>query len=106
MATKSLYVGNLPYSVTEEELMNLFGPYGASAARIVDGRGFGFVDVDEAHVQAAIDERHNSEVGGRTIVVNEARPREDRPRQSGGGYRGGGGGDRGRGGGRGGNRDW
>ncbi len=100
MASKSLYVGNLPYSTTEENLLDIFSAYGASAARIVDGRGFGFVDVDEAQVQRAIDEKNNSDIGGRKIVVNEARPREERPRGGGGGgyggnRRGGGGGGRG-----------
>lgn len=103
MATKSLYVGNLPYSTTEANLLEYFAPYGASSARIVEGRGFGFVDIDEASAQQAIDERNQKEYDGRTLVVNEARPRGE------GGGGGGGGrsyGDSGRGGSRGGNRGW
>ncbi|MFN8138877.1 MAG: hypothetical protein U0R49_03660 [Fimbriimonadales bacterium] len=109
---KSLYVGNLPYSYTEENLLDLFSAYGASAARIVEGRGFGFVDVEDANVEAAINDKSGADVGGRKIIVNEARPREDRPKRpgggggGGGGYRGGGGGGGRGGGGRGGSRDW
>ncbi|MFN3730149.1 MAG: RNA recognition motif domain-containing protein [Fimbriimonadaceae bacterium] len=95
MALKSLYVGNLPYSVTEEQLLEAFSSYGASRCRIVEGRGFGFVDVEEEKVDDAINEKHNSTMGGRTIVVNPARPKEDRPSFGGGGgggsYGGGGG---------------
>jgi RNA recognition motif-containing protein len=80
MATKSLYVGNIPYSMTESGLMELFEPYGVSSARVIEGRGFAFVDVEEDKVSQAIEERHQSVVGGRTIVVSEARPKDDRPR--------------------------
>lgn len=100
MASKSLYVGNLPYSCTEEGLLEYFAAYGASEARIVEGRGFGFVDVDADKLEAAVADKHNSEMGGRTLTVNEARPRESRG-GGGGGYGGGGGGG-GYGGGRGG----
>lgn len=78
MATKSLYVGNLPYSTTEVHLVDLFAPYGARSARIIEGRGFGFVDVDEEHAQAAISALDQSDLGGRTIRVSEAKPREER----------------------------
>lgn len=88
MASKSLYVGNLPYTCTEESLLEYFAAYGASQARIVEGRGFGFIDVDEDKMEAAIADKHNSEMGGRTLTVNEARPRE--PRSGGGGGYGGG----------------
>jgi len=97
MATKTLYVGNLPYSVTESELVEAFSGYGATSARIVEGRGFGFVDVDADQLEAAVSEKHNSSMGGRTITVNEARPREDR---GGGGRSGGYQGNRSGGGGR------
>jgi RNA recognition motif-containing protein len=97
MATKSLYVGNLPYTSTEADLMDLFASYGCKSARIVEGRGFGFVDVDEDKAQAAIDATNSTSVGGRTIVVNEARPKgEGGGGGGGGGYRRGG--DRGGGG--------
>ena len=92
MATKTLYVGNLPYSSSEDDLMNFFSAYQPSRARIVEGRGFGFVDVDADMMDSAIADKHDAELSGRKLTVNEARPRENRP--SGGGY-GGGGGDRG-----------
>lgn len=96
MANKSLYVGNLSYSTTEEELKSLFDPWGpVSEVRIVQGRGFGFVDVPEENAQAAIDETNGKEYQGRTLTVNEAKPRTD----SRGGGRGGFGGGGGRGGG-------
>lgn len=88
MANNTLYVGNLPYSATESQLTAKFSEYGSTNARIVEGRGFGFVDVDSAQLQAAIDATNGSEMGGRTLTVNEARPRES----NGGGNRGGGGG--------------
>lgn len=99
MSKKRLFVGSLSYSTTEEGLLNAFSAYGASSARIMEGRGFGFVDVDEEKMQAAIDEKNGATLDGRTLVVNEARPKEDRPRPSGGGYGGGGGGGYGGGGG-------
>lgn len=102
MATKTLYVGNLPYTSNEEDLMTFFSAYQPSRARIVEGRGFGFVDVDADQMDSAIADKHNAEMGGRKLTVNEARPRESRgPGGGGGGYGGGdrggygGGGDRG-----------
>ncbi len=94
MATKTLYVGNLPYSVNETQLASHFQAYGATNARIVEGRGFGFVDVEAEMLQTAISEKHNVELDGRTLTVNEAKPREDRGGRGGGGYGGGGGGGR------------
>jgi len=103
---KSLYVGNLPYSTTEPDLLDYFAEFGASQARIVEGRGFGFVDVDDDKVEAAINAKHNSTLSGRTLTVNEARPREERPRREYGGGGGGGyGGGRDRGN-RNGGRGW
>lgn len=92
MASK-LYVGGLPYSTTDQELQDLFAAHGTVTSAIVindkmSGRskGFGFVEFDSAdEAQAAIKALDGSEVGGRKIVVNEARPREDRPRDGGGG---------------------
>jgi cold-inducible RNA-binding protein len=92
MASKSLYVGNLPYSVTESALMSEFSKYGATQARIVEGRGFGFVDVDADQAENAISEKHQAQMDGRSINVSEAKPKTDRP--SGGGGYGGGGGNR------------
>jgi len=92
MATKTLFVGNLPYSLTESELSRAFAQYGGTPARIIEGRGFGFIDVDEDQMAAAIEAMHEKPLGGRNVVVNEAQPREERPRHGGGG--GGGGRDR------------
>ncbi|HRI45125.1 MAG TPA: hypothetical protein PLV39_13280 [Fimbriimonadaceae bacterium] len=87
MATKTLYVGNLSYSSTEGELLQHFAAYNASNARIIEGRGFGFVDIDADQLEAAIAASANQTLGGRTLTVNEARPKSDS-----GGNRGGGGG--------------
>ena len=83
----NIYVGNLPYSTTREELEALFGEFGAvQAARVVMDResgrskGFGFVEMDDESGKAAIEKLNGTEVGGRKLVVNEARPREERPR--------------------------
>jgi RNA recognition motif-containing protein len=110
-----LYVGNLSYDITEEDLKQQFSEYGAveSASIIMDrdsGRpkGFAFVEMpSKAEAEAAITEMNGKMINERTIVVNEARPRtENRP--SGGGYggnrSGGYGGNRSSGGGYGGNR--
>ena len=83
MAT--LYVGNLPYSMTESQLAEQFKAYGASNARIIQGRGFGFVDVENAQLQTAISEKNNMQLDGRTLTVNEARPKSDNNRSGGGG---------------------
>jgi cold-inducible RNA-binding protein len=96
MATK-LFVGSLPYSMTDDDLQALFAEFGevASAKVIIDrdtnrSKGFGFVEFnDDAAAKAAIDKLNNTEVGGRSIVVNEARPQESRPpRRDFGGDRG------------------
>jgi cold-inducible RNA-binding protein len=104
LATKSLYVGNMPYSTSEEEIREMFEPYGPIAEiRIIGDKGFGFVEIPEENMAAAIEGTNGREVGGRTLTVNEARPKTER---SGGGGRGGyGGGGRGRGG-FGGGRRW
>src|SRR5579884_895912 len=100
MASKTLYVGNLPYSATEEDLFQHFSPYNPSSARIIEGRGFAFLDVDADKVNDAVNDKHNSEMGGRRLTVNEARPKGEGG--GGGGYGGGGGGGSGGGGGDGG----
>ena len=89
MATKSLYVGNLPYSTDERGLAELFSPYGGDNARIIEGRGFGFIDVDADQMDAAIEATNGKPFNGRTLTVNEARPREPRPSGGGGGRYGG-----------------
>jgi RNA recognition motif-containing protein len=89
----------------------MFSQYGPIAeARIVENRGFGFVDLPEENATAAIEAVNGKEIDGRTLTVNEARPREERRGGGGGrggysGSRGGYGGGRG-GGGRGGGRNW
>ncbi|MBC7528727.1 MAG: RNA-binding protein [Chthonomonadaceae bacterium] len=110
---KRIYVGGLPYSATESDLENLFAAHGnvASASVITDkytnqAKGFGFVEMStDAEADAAISALNGSMMGGRSLTVNEAKPREDRPSGGGGGgSRGGGGGGGGYGGGGGGNR--
>jgi RNA recognition motif-containing protein len=104
MAQKSLYVGNLSYDVTEQELRDLFTPWGPVAeTRLIAERGFGFVEVPAEKAAEAILAMNGKEHKGRTLVVNEARPRSERPsgdrRGTGdGGGRGGYGGGGGRGG--------
>ena len=101
-----LYVGNLPYSFRDSDLESTFGQYGSvSSAKVMMERdtgrskGFGFVEMgSDAEAQAAIEGVNGQAIGGRNLVVNEARPMEPRPPRSGGfgGGRGGfGGGDRG-----------
>ncbi len=96
---KKIYVGNLPFSATEESLRAHFAQHGEvhSVAIITDrdtgrSRGFGFVEMSDADAGNAIAALDQSELEGRSLKVNEAKPREDR--RSGGGGRGGGGGQR------------
>lgn len=103
-----LFVGNLPWSVDSVTLEDLFRDHGeVSSARVVTdretgrSRGFGFVEIDAADINAVISATNGLEVDGRQIRVNEAEDR-DRGGGGGGGYRGGGGGYRGGGGGGGG----
>lgn len=94
MASKSLYVGNLPYSVTENDLRDLFAEFDPVAVRLIGDKGFGFVDVPEERANDAIQALNGQNVGGRPLTVNEARPRAERgggERRGGGGYGGGGG---------------
>ena len=114
-----LYVGNLSYNIRDEELQQAFAQYGSvSSAKVMMDRetgrskGFGFVEMgSDAEAQAAINGMNGQALDGRAIVVNEARPREERPggfgggggrSGGGGGYGGGGGGRSGGGGGYGG----
>ena len=104
---RRLYVGNLSYSVDSSELQQLFAQHGTvTSAEVISDRmtgrskGFGFVEMgSDEEAQAAIAALNGQEHGGRALTVNEAKPREDRPRGGGGG---GGGGRGGFGGGRGG----
>ncbi|MCO5170269.1 MAG: RNA-binding protein [Planctomycetes bacterium] len=108
----NIYVGNLPYTATEEDVRALFEPYGqVTRANIVMDRdtgrprGFGFVEMaNDTEANAAIEALNGSQVNGRSLTVNEARPREPRGGGGGGGYGGGGGGRGGYGGGGGGGR--
>ncbi len=93
-----LYVGNLPYSVRDSDLEQAFGQFGAvTSAKVMMERetgrskGFGFVEMgSDAEAQAAINGMNGQPLGGRSVVVNEARPMEARPPRT-GGYGGGGG---------------
>jgi len=96
----NIYVGNLPYSMNDGDLESLFAEFGAvqSAKVIFDretdrSKGFGFVEMEDAESgNAAIEALNDSEVEGRPLRVNEARPREERGGGGGGGFRGGRGG--------------
>jgi cold-inducible RNA-binding protein len=104
---KNLYVGNLPHSTTEDELRNLFQAHGAveRVSMVTDretgrSRGFAFVEMTDAgEAEKAIAALNGTELGGRTLKINEAKPKTDRPRggqgfgggRSGGGQRSGGG---------------
>ena len=112
MAMK-LYVGNLSFQTTSEDLQQLFAQAGTvESATVVEdrdtgrSRGFGFVEMaSKEEGEKAIEQFNGTDLGGRNLTVNEARPREDRGNRGGGGrggYGGGGGGNRGGGGGRGG----
>ena len=98
MDSNKLYVGGLPYATTENELEDLFAEHGTvESVRVITDRmtgrskGFGFVEMgSQAEAEAAIEKLNDSELGGRTLVVNEAKPRENRGSFGGGGGGGGG----------------
>jgi RNA recognition motif-containing protein len=82
---KNIYVGNLSFNATEDQVRDLFAQYGQvnSVAMITDRdtgrfRGFGFVEMEDAAANAAIQALNDTEFDGRTLRVNEARPREER----------------------------
>ena len=84
--SKSIYVGNLPWSATEEQVRNLFSQYGTvNSVNLVSdretgrARGFGFVEMAEADAPNAIQALDGSSMDGRTLKVNEAQPRAPRP---------------------------
>ena len=93
-----LYVGNLPYTVRDEDLQQAFGDFGTvNSAKVMMERdtgrskGFGFVEMgSDAEAQAAVEGMNGQSLGGRSLVVNEARPMEARPPRTGGGGFGGG----------------
>ena len=93
--SKKLYVGNISFQTTSEDLVEAFSQFGTvtSAQVVTDretgrSRGFAFVEMADG-ADAAIQAMNGADFGGRTLTVNEAKPREDRPR-GGGGYGGGG----------------
>ncbi len=98
--SNKLYVGNLSYSVRDDDLQQQFSAFGqVQSAKVMMERdtgrskGFGFVEMGSAQeAQAAIDGMHGKNMGGRDLTVNIARPMEPRPPRSGGGFGGGGGG--------------
>ena len=87
--SRTLYVGNLPWATTETDLADLFTPYGnvVSSRIITDkdtgrSRGFGFVEVADEDADKMIDAMNGADIGGRQIVVNEAKPKQGRPREN------------------------
>ena len=104
--TKKLYVGNLSFQTTEDELSNLFEQAGqVESVRIITdrdtgrSRGFGFVEMGDEDAEKAINQYNGTDLDGRALTVNEARPQTNRGGGGGGGGgRGGGGGGGGRGG--------
>ena len=94
--SKKLYVGNLSFQTTSDDLVQVFGEHGqVTSAQVVSdrdtgrSRGFAFVEMADG-AEAAIAAMNGAELQGRTLTVNEAKPREDRPRSGGGGYGAGG----------------
>jgi RNA recognition motif-containing protein len=89
-ANKKLYVGSLPYTTTEDELRSLFEAYGPidSVRIVVDkmtgrSKGFGFVEMTNAEdAKRAVEEMNGSQLGGRTLIVNDARPEQPRGERS------------------------
>ena len=97
--SKKIYVGNLSFQATEDQVRDLFSEFGniESIAMITDRetgrfRGFAFVEMEDSAANAAIKALNGKQVGDRELTVNEARPREERSGGGGGGYRGGSGG--------------
>jgi cold-inducible RNA-binding protein len=101
---KNLYVGNLPHSTTESELRTFFQPHGdiEKVSIVTDretgrARGFAFVEMTYAgEAEKAIAALNGTQLGGRTLIINEAKPKTDKPRSGGSQKFGGGGGGRGR----------
>ncbi len=90
----TIYVGNLPFNATEQDLRALFERHGAvEAVKLINDRetgkprGFGFVDMAPADAQTAIQELNGQQLGGRPLRINEAQERPQRPRQGGGPFR-------------------
>ena len=86
---KSIYVGNLPFSATEDEIRNLFSPFGTvHAVKLVTDRetgrprGFGFVEMEDSAAASAISALNGKDMGGRSLRINEARERERTPQRN------------------------
>lgn len=86
---KSIYVGNLPFSATEDEIRDLFEAYGTvSSVKLISDRetgrprGFGFVEMEDAEAAKAIQELNGKDMGGRTLRINEAQERSPRPQRA------------------------
>ncbi len=100
MNSNKLYVGGLPFSVTDDRLQEIFSPHGTvESARVITdrmtgrSRGFGFVEMSsQAEAEEATTNLNGTDLEGRSLTVNEAKPQQER--SGGGGGRGGGGGDR------------
>ena len=85
---KSIYVGNIPFSASEDDLRNLFAQYGeVMSVKFINDRetgrfrGFGFVEMDDASAKQAIDALNGKEIGGRALRINEDQYRKPRPRR-------------------------
>lgn len=83
---KSIYVGNIPFSATEDDIRDLFGAYGnVSSVKLIQDhetgrfRGFGFVEMEDADAAAAIEALDGHPMSGRALKINEAKPRAPRP---------------------------
>lgn len=89
MHGSKLYVGNLSYSVTKEQLRELFSSYGSvTDVKVIEGKGFGFVEMSsQAEAEKAKEELNGSNFKGRTLTVDEARPPNDRASRDNPGYR-------------------
>jgi RNA recognition motif-containing protein len=90
----TIYVGNLPFNATEQDVRALFEPHGTvEGVKLINDRetgkprGFGFVDMPQAEAQTAIQALNGQQLGGRPLRVNEAQERPQRPRQGGGPFR-------------------
>lgn len=85
---KSIYVGNLPFTASEDDVRSLFEPYGAvSSVKLVSDRdtgrprGFGFVEMEDDDAETAIRELNGKDMDGRALRINEAQPRSPRPQR-------------------------
>ena len=87
MSIKSLYVGNIPPSLTSEALADAFASYGGTNVRILEGRGSAIVDVRADKLDSAIEDMHGTSLEGRTLTVNEVHPRPNSSGGRAGGYR-------------------